>query len=116
MSDLSHKKKPAITESLSEASLGTPPQSKVTHVKIWAAVGGAILAFQLYVWIRWITGPNFERVPAGPSDPPTFMKAILVTWTAVIIVGLPIAIYYFIIRPWRRERRLCARRATAQLG
>ena len=28
-----------------------------------------------------MTGPNFERVPTGPSDPPMFMKAILMTWT-----------------------------------
>lgn len=75
-------------------------------VRIWAVIGGAILAFQLYVWIRWITGPNFERVPTGPSDPPMYMKAILVTWTGVIIVGLPLSLWHFIIRPWRRERRI----------
>ncbi len=66
----------------------------------------AILVFQLYVWIRWISGPNFERVPAGVSDPPTLMKVILSTWTAVILIGFPISIYYFIVRPWRRERRI----------
>ena len=75
-------------------------------MKIWAAVGGVILAFQLFVWIKWITGPHFERVPAGPTDPPMFMKAILFTWTAVIVVGMPIALWWFLIRPWRRERRI----------
>ena len=69
-------------------------------------LGGVILAFQLYVWTRWVSGPNFERVPAGPTEPPTFMKAILFTWTGVIMVGLPVAIWWFIIRPWRRERRI----------
>ena len=67
MSDLSSKKKPVLTESLSDAALGAQPKKKITPVKIWAAVGGVILAFQLYVWIRWITGPHFERVPAGPT-------------------------------------------------
>jgi len=105
VSDLSQKK-PVITESVGGAPLGVQPQSKVTPVRIWAAIGGAILALQLYVWIRWITGPNFERVPAGPSDPPTWMKAILLTWTAVIVVGFPIAVWWFLIRPWRRERRI----------
>ncbi|OBF25465.1 spirocyclase, AveC family [Mycobacterium kubicae] len=96
-----------VTESLSTtASLGAQVQPKSTSIRLWACVGGAILAFQLYVWIRWITGPNFERVPPGPSDPPTFMKVILFTWTAVIIVGLPISLYFFIVRPWRRERRI----------
>ncbi len=53
-----------------------------------------------------MTGPYFKRVPAGPSDPPTLMKVVLLTWTAVIVLGLPVGIYYFIVRPWRRERRI----------
>jgi len=35
-----------------------------------------------------------------------FMKTILTIWTAVICIGLPISLYYFIVRPWRRERRI----------
>jgi hypothetical protein len=98
---------PTVTEPLGgAASLGAQVQPKFRPVVLWASLGGAILAFQLYVWIRWVTGPNFERVPAGPTDPPTYMKAILVTWTAVIIVGFPVSIWYFIVRPWRRERRI----------
>jgi Spirocyclase AveC-like len=103
----SSKKTHSVTESVGgTVSLGAQTQPKVTPVRIWAAIGGAILAFQMYVWIRWVTGPNFERVPPGPTDPPMYMKAILVTWTTVIIIGLPIAIYYFLVRPWRRERRI----------
>jgi hypothetical protein len=108
MTELSNKKSaPVVTESLDRvAALGTRPESTVKPVRIWAIAGGAILAFQVYVWIRWITGPYFKRVPAGPSDPPTLMKVVLITWTAVIIAGLPVGIYYFIVRPWRRERRI----------
>ncbi|MFD0364749.1 spirocyclase AveC family protein [Nocardia sp. GCM10030253] len=108
MPELSSKKNtPYVTEPLGEtASLGSQVQSKSKPVLIWAIIGGVILAFQLYVWIRWITGPNFERVPTGPSDPPTLMKTILIIWTAVIVAGLPVGIYFFIIRPWRRERRI----------
>jgi Spirocyclase AveC-like len=108
MSGLSDKKSaPFVTESFDRvAALGTRPESTVKPVRIWAIAGGAILAFQLYVWIRWITGPYFKRVPAGPSDPPTLMKVVLLTWTAVIVLGLPVGIYYFIVRPWRRERRI----------
>src|SRR4029453_13294545 len=75
-------------------------------VVAWAYVGGATLAAQLFVWAKWITGPYFVRVPAGPSDPPTWMKIVLVTWTSVIMLGFPIGVYYFLIRPWRRERRI----------
>ena len=107
MTEVSNQKNVPYTESLrGAASLGTQTQKPPKTIMVWATVGGVILALQLYVWIRWITGPNFERVPPGVTDPPTFMKVILVTWTAVIIVGYPVAIYYFIIRPWRRERRI----------
>lgn len=106
MTELSNKRNAPPSEPLrGAATLGTQAPASPKAIKIWAFAGGAILALQLYVWISWIAGPNFERVPAGPSEPPTFMKTILFTWTAVIIVGYPLAIYYFIIRPWRRERR-----------
>ena len=59
------------------------------------------------MWIRWITGPYFERVPAGPTDPPMYMKVMLTRQRGrCMCVGLPVAIWWFIIRPWRRERRI----------
>ncbi|MBF6220544.1 spirocyclase AveC family protein [Nocardia abscessus] len=108
MSGLGERKKATtVTEPLGEAaSLGAQVQSPSKPVRIWAIIGGLILAFQVYVWIRWVSGPFFVRVPTGPSDPPTWMKTILITWTAVILAGWPIGIYYFIVRPWRRERRI----------
>jgi uncharacterized protein DUF5135 len=108
MTELSNRKSaPHVTESLGgTAALGAPTDSRFKPIHIWALIGGAIVAFQLYVWISWIAGPNFERVPTGPSDPPMYMKAILMTWTGVIVVGLPVSLYYFIVRPWRRERRI----------
>jgi hypothetical protein len=106
MSDLSNKKAP-VTESLGgAAALGAEVQPSADRIKIWAVVGGAIVVLQLYVWIRWITGPYFERVPAGPSDPPIYMKIPLIANAAVLWVGLPFALWYFIIRPWVRERRI----------
>ncbi|OBY29537.1 hypothetical protein ACT18_22515 [Mycolicibacter kumamotonensis] len=75
-------------------------------IRIWAAVGGALLALQLYVWARWITGPFFERVPSGPNDPPMYMKVPLMANAVILWVGLPVAIWWFFIRPWRRERRI----------
>ncbi|HWI42366.1 MAG TPA: spirocyclase AveC family protein [Nocardioides sp.] len=97
MTDL---KQPTPVPALGEESRPGAP------VRIWAVLGGAILLFQLYVWGRWLLGPNFERVPAGPTDPPMMMKVILLTWTGVICAGLPVALYFFIVRPWIRERRI----------
>ena len=107
MSELSAKKTaPTVTESLGGAALGAEAQPSANRVRIWAVVGGAILLLQLYVWIRWITGPYFERVPAGPSDPPMYMKIPLMANAIVLWVGLPFALWFFIIRPWVRERRI----------
>ena len=71
-----------------------------------AWIGGLLLVFQLYVWGKWITGPYFTPVPPGPSDPPTWMKTVLTVWTGVIVVGWPVAVYHFLVKPWRRERRI----------
>jgi len=106
MSGLS-KKAPDISEPLGgTASLGAESKSLSKAVRIWSVLGAVILVLQVYVWIRWISGPYFERVPTGPSDPPTLMKTVLSIWTAVIVLGLPVGIYWFIIRPWWRERRV----------
>jgi hypothetical protein len=80
--------------------------SAVKPVQLWAWAGGLILAVQLFVWAKWITGPYFVRVPPGPSDPPTLMKTVLIIWTGVIMIGLPISLWHFIWKPWRRERRI----------
>jgi hypothetical protein len=108
VSDLPNKKKAAtVTEPLGGAAgLGSDVQPASSPVKIWAVAGGALLALQLYVWTRWITGPYFERVPTGPSEPPMFMKIPLIANAVVLWVGLPFALWFFIIRPWVRERRI----------
>lgn len=104
MSDLSSKSK---SEPLGgTAAIGAEVQPTVKPVQIWAVVGGALLALQLYVWISWITGPYFERVPAGIHEPPLYMKIPLIANAVVLWVGLPFAIWWFFIRPWRRERRI----------
>ena len=107
MTKVSEKKNgPTATESLDGAPfLGDDAQSKVKPVTIWATAGGALLALELYVWISWITGPYFKQVPMGAADPPMYMKVPLIANAVGAWVGLPIAVWWFIIRPWRRERR-----------
>ena len=49
MSAPSKKTAPPVTEALAgAASLGAQLQSPVKPVRIWAIIGGVILAFQLY--------------------------------------------------------------------
>ncbi|RDH79559.1 spirocyclase, AveC family [Mycolicibacterium moriokaense] len=107
MSDLSSKNRPTATETAPDAgTLGETPRPSGAAVKVWAAAGGALLALQLYVWIRWVTGPYFVRVPAGPTDPPLFMKVFLTANAVLMCLGLPVVIWWFLIRPWVRERRI----------
>jgi hypothetical protein len=75
-------------------------------VNIWAFFGALIVAFEVFVLIRWVSGPFFVRVPAGPSDPPTWMKAILLAWQIGSIPATLSLLYWFVVRPWRRERHV----------
>lgn len=104
MSDLS--KNTLTIESLRKsAAIGASARSS-NAVKIWAVVGGAVLALTLYVWISWVTGPYFVRVPSGPSEPPLYMKIPLIANAVILWIAAPFALWYFIIRPWIRERRI----------
>ncbi|NMO91680.1 spirocyclase AveC family protein [Actinomycetospora sp. TBRC 11914] len=75
-------------------------------VNVWAVVGAVIIAFEVWVLIRWVSGPYFVRVDPGPTEPPMLMRVILVGWQ---VVSIPIALgllAWFVIRPWMRDRRV----------
>jgi Spirocyclase AveC-like len=83
-----------------------PEARRLVPVKWWAALGALIFACIAYVLIDWVSGPFFERVPTGPMDPPTYMKVAMVFFQAVSIpIGLAL-IYWFVVRPIIRQRRL----------
>jgi Spirocyclase AveC-like len=79
---------------------------KFHPVQWWAGFGAAVFAFVAYLMIRWVTGPNFERVPVGPSEPPEFMKVVLNTGQVLLSVTAVVTVYWFLIRPWRQGRGL----------
>ena len=102
----------ATQSSRSTGGVASPPNvvalepHRLVPVKWWAGLGTVILAFIAYVLIKWATGPFFERVPTGPTDPPTFMKVAMVFFQAVSIpVGIGL-IGWFVVRPIIRQRRL----------
>ena len=72
----------------------------------WAGAGALILAFILFVLIRWITSPYFHRVHSGPSPVPDWMKVTITTATVIGFIAVAIVVYLLLIRPWRRERRV----------
>ncbi|WP_205698799.1 spirocyclase AveC family protein [Conexibacter sp. SYSU D00693] len=92
----------------SPGTLGPPTidvaENRTPPVKFWALLGAVILAFIAYVIISWVTGPYFERVEQGPSDPPTWMQVELILWQVVSLPAAAYLLYRFVWRPWRRER------------
>lgn len=72
----------------------------------WAGAGAAMLAFMLFVGIRWVTGPFFKVIPAGQSDPPTWMKISMITFAVAGCVLTAGVVYRLIIRRWRLEHRV----------
>lgn len=75
-------------------------------VKVWAFIGALVCVFIAWVLMRWVTGPYFERVPAGSSDPPTWMKVNLVFWQVASPAAALGLIGWFVVRPWVRHRTL----------
>jgi Spirocyclase AveC-like len=79
---------------------------KVPGIKLWGIPGLLLIAFEVFVLTKWVTGPNFKRVPAGPTPVP---DAIKVAATAMTALGVPLTIgvvYNWLWRPWRREHRV----------
>ena len=88
----------------------TPPApvdaNPVVPIKAWAVFGGVCVVFIVFIWGKWLLGPYTQTVPSGPSDPPTWMKSVLIGGQIVVFSAALGAVYWLLIRPWRRERRL----------
>jgi hypothetical protein len=98
--------KPIVPAPPQPGAPGVIEPKRVQPVKLWAALGALTLAFMAYVLINWVTGPDFKKVPTGPTPLPSWMKAEL---NVLQVILIPIAlgvIYWFLVRPWRRERRI----------
>jgi hypothetical protein len=73
---------------------------------VWAALGGVFLAFNLYLYVAWVASGDFQSVAKGPTPVPTYAKIVLHGWEAGISIFFVILTYRWVIRPWRRDRRL----------
>jgi len=73
-------------------------------IKLWAFLGALILAFELYVLISWISGPYFKHVAAGPTAEPGWMRTVQDIWQPAGVIAALFCLYWFIARPWIRDR------------
>jgi hypothetical protein len=75
-------------------------------VKWWALVGVLCLGIFAYSWTAWIVSGNATPTDPGPTPLPHYMR-VAIQVQLVLTVGLFLAcVYAFLVRPWRRERRL----------
>ncbi|MHB8691216.1 MAG: spirocyclase AveC family protein [Solirubrobacteraceae bacterium] len=85
-------------------AVATPQARRMSPaIKVWATLGALVLAFEAYVLIRWVSGPYFKHVAPGPTPEPGWMRAAENTWQVAGILATIGIVYWFVVRPWRRE-------------
>src|SRR3954447_26040529 len=88
------------------ATTGSLGERRFRPVLLWAGFGAFFLALQAYIYTGLISSGEATRTPAGPTPIPTGMKLAIHSWEVGSAVASLVILYYFLIRPWRRERRL----------
>lgn len=83
---------------------GPVTRRALSPIHVFAILGGAILVANLLIVLTWVTGPTFERVPAGSELPPEWMRAVLNVTQIVLPAAALVVMYRCIVRPWRRDR------------
>lgn len=96
--------RPAALESLGRREAIETPRAK--PIVWWAALGAGFVALQMYIHGAWILSDDFRHVGTGVTPVPDYMtisaRVNEVVWFAFML-GV---IYFFAIRPWRRDGRL----------
>jgi hypothetical protein len=101
----------SINEGVSETAGSEQPFDQVFSilpVRLWAAVGSVYFAFWLYVFVRWVVSSDFHRTPTGDDHASTWMRVGIHSLDILSPLVAVACIYVFIVKPWRRERRLGA--------
>lgn len=83
-----------------------PEATRSAPVKWWALTGAGILILEAYIFVHWFLSGNATRTPTGSTPVPGWMTVMAHTWEIVGVVALAWCIYWFVVRPWRRERTL----------
>ena len=82
------------------------PATRPRPVLYLATIGVLLLVFEAYVLVRWVAGPHFRATPTGP-DRISSAKQALYTFLQIAVSGALIpCVWFWVIRPWRREGRM----------
>ena len=90
----------------SEGKKQVTATTQARWVQVMAPIGGLLLLFEVYIVAKWITGPNFKTVPAGPTAVPTWMKFSIIGVQVVCWAVLILLMKRMVITPWLRDRSL----------
>lgn len=100
------------TNTLGKSSIGhaTTPTTATkfwdTGVAWWATAGALLLAFEVYVMVKWVMSEDFRPSLPGVTPLPEWMK-IAVTACCISTFLLAVwMIWRFIYKPWRHEGHL----------
>jgi HAMP domain-containing protein len=80
--------------------------ARTKPIVLWAAVGALLLAFELFVLAKWVTGPNLVSTKPGPDKISDATKVFYVVLQVAVTAATLICLWIWVIRPWRREGRL----------
>jgi hypothetical protein len=75
-------------------------------VLVWAAVGAALLALELFVLAKWVTGPNLVRTRSGPDSISSAARTAYVVLQVAVTAATVLCLWIWVVRPWRREGRM----------
>jgi hypothetical protein len=82
------------------------PTPTTKAVVWWAWAGAAFVVLQMYIQLGWIFSKDFRHIGTGATPVPTYMKVSSwgngIFWFAFMLA----VVYWFVVRPWRRDRRL----------
>jgi hypothetical protein len=99
----SEREMPGSAKLGSRASSISPLDSeRVGHqprVVLFALLGTLILLFSAGLMLACVSGPNFQRVPAGPDRPPLYMHISPAAGQIVLPIVAVGFIYHFLVRP-----------------
>lgn len=90
----------------SDKVLLVPKMKTIEPIQYWGWVGLFIFLLASYFILSWVTGDAFVAVPYGPDEPPAYMKIAFITGQLVTSLCGLACVYYFIVKPWKRDRRL----------
>ena len=96
----------AGTLTIKNATLRAPRQP--TSIKWWAGLGALFVAFQAYLYTRWVFSGNFSRVSSGPDPIPLWMRVFAHTFEVVSLILVVWGLHRYVYRPWRKDRRIPA--------